>query len=67
MGVTSSQYIICSMEYHGKQNVLQAGNREWVTVVETINAEGEILPLYSMGVTNTGHKFYIMRRYRNLG
>ena len=46
MGVTSSQYIIYSSEYHGKRKVLQAGNREWVTVVETINAEGGVLPLY---------------------
>jgi hypothetical protein len=46
MGVTSSQYIICSTEYHGKRKFLQAGNREWVTAVETINAEGGILPLY---------------------
>jgi hypothetical protein len=46
MGVTSSQYIICSAEYHGKRKVLQAGNREWVTVVEAINAEGGILPPY---------------------
>jgi hypothetical protein len=46
MGVTSSQYIICSTKYHGKRTFLQAGNREWVTVVETINAEGGILPPY---------------------
>lgn len=46
MGVTSSQYIICSAEYHGKRKVLQAGSREWVTVVEAINAEGGILPPY---------------------
>jgi hypothetical protein len=46
MGVNSSQYIICSTEYHGKRKVLQAGNHEWVTVVETINAEGGILPPY---------------------
>jgi hypothetical protein len=45
MGVTSSQYIICSEEYHGKRKVLQAGNREWVTVVETIR-KGGILPPY---------------------
>jgi hypothetical protein len=46
MGVTSSQYIICSTEYHGERTFLQTGNREWVTVVETINAEVGILQPY---------------------
>ena len=46
IGVASSQYIICSAEYHGKRKVLQAGNREWVTAVETINAESGVLTPY---------------------
>ncbi|OQD74715.1 hypothetical protein PENANT_c169G06617 [Penicillium antarcticum] len=46
MGVNSTQRIITSAEYHGRRGVLQPGNREWVTVIECIGANGVALPPY---------------------
>jgi hypothetical protein len=64
MGVTSSQYIICSAEYHSKRKVLQAGNREWVTVVEAINAEGGFLPPYL--IFKDGHSSHLTPQFDKL-
>ena len=44
MGVGTTQRIITSAEYHGKRSLLQAGNREWVTSIECIRADGSVHP-----------------------
>jgi hypothetical protein len=46
MGISSTQKVITSAEYHGRRGVLQPGNREWVTVIECIGANGVALPPY---------------------
>jgi hypothetical protein len=44
MGITATAKVITRAEYYGRRSVLQPGNREWVTVVECINASGWALP-----------------------
>ena len=42
MGINRTESIITSADYHGRRSVLQAGNREWVTVIETIRSTGDV-------------------------
>ncbi|ODM16895.1 hypothetical protein SI65_07860 [Aspergillus cristatus] len=44
MGLTSTQKVVTQSEYYGRRSVLQPGNREWVTTIESINASGWVLP-----------------------
>ncbi|KAL2887303.1 hypothetical protein HOO65_050424 [Ceratocystis lukuohia] len=40
MGVIASGMVVTAVERHGKAKSVQPGNREWVTVIQAINAEG---------------------------
>jgi hypothetical protein len=40
MGLISAQKVVTRAEYHGRRAILQPGNREWVTVIESISAAG---------------------------
>ncbi|KAL2885147.1 hypothetical protein HOO65_080097 [Ceratocystis lukuohia] len=40
MGVIATGMVVTSAERHGKAKLVQPGNREWVTVIQAINAEG---------------------------
>lgn len=40
MGLTATVKVITRAEYYGQRSVLQPGNREWVTVIESISASG---------------------------
>jgi hypothetical protein len=44
MGLISSQKVVTRAEYYGRRSILQPGNREWVTAIEAICADGYILP-----------------------
>ena len=44
MGLVSTAKVVTRAEYYGRRSVLQPGNREWVTAVETVNALGWALP-----------------------
>lgn len=44
MGLTTTAKIVTRSEYYGRRSLLQPGNREWVTVIESINASGWVLP-----------------------
>ena len=44
MGLCTAQKVITRSEYYGRRSVLQPGNREWVTAIESINASGWALP-----------------------
>ena len=44
MGLTATARVITRAEYYGRRSVLQLGNREWVTTIESINACGWALP-----------------------
>jgi hypothetical protein len=46
MGINATTKIITQSVYTGRRGVLQPGNREWVTVVESIGASGYALPPY---------------------
>jgi hypothetical protein len=46
MGLTATAKIITRAEYYGKRSMLQPGNREWVTVIESICAAGWAPPPY---------------------
>jgi hypothetical protein len=40
MGLVSTARVVTRAEYYGQRYVLQPGNREWATAVETVNALG---------------------------
>jgi hypothetical protein len=44
MGLISTQKVVTRAEYYGRRPILQAGNREWVTAIEAICADGYSLP-----------------------
>lgn len=44
MGLISMQKVVSRAEYYGRRPTLQAGNREWVTAIESICADGYSLP-----------------------
>jgi hypothetical protein len=46
MGISATTKVITQSFYTGRRGVLQAGNREWVTVIESICASGRALPPY---------------------
>jgi hypothetical protein len=46
MGLTATAKVITRAEYYSRRSSLQPGNREWVTVIEAINATGWALPPY---------------------
>jgi len=46
MGVSATTKVITQSFHTGRRGVLQAGNREWVTVIESIRASGRALPPY---------------------
>lgn len=46
MGLTATAKVITRAEYYGRRALLQPGNREWVTVIESISAAGYVLPPY---------------------
>jgi hypothetical protein len=44
MGIISSGTVITSAERRGKPKSVQPGNREWVTVIQAISADGQVVP-----------------------
>lgn len=44
MGLISAQKVVTRTEYYGRRPILQPGNRECVTAIETICADGYSLP-----------------------
>jgi predicted HTH domain antitoxin len=46
MGLCATTKVITSSERYGRAKLLQPGNREWVTVIEAVNASGWALPPY---------------------
>ncbi|RJE17622.1 Pogo transposable element [Aspergillus sclerotialis] len=44
MGLISAQKVVTRAEYYGQRSILQPGNREWVTAIEAICADGYSLP-----------------------
>jgi hypothetical protein len=44
MGVVSTAKVVTGSDRAGRPRTVQPGNREWVTVIETISARGVIIP-----------------------
>ena len=44
MGLISAQKVVTRAEYYGRRSILQPGNREWVTAIEAVCADGYSLP-----------------------
>jgi hypothetical protein len=40
MGLTATAKVVTRLEYYGRRSVLQPGNWEWVTTIESISASG---------------------------
>jgi hypothetical protein len=45
MGLISAQEVVTRAEYYSRRALLQPRNREWVTAIEAISADGYSLPL----------------------
>ncbi|KAK7578324.1 hypothetical protein V3481_014178 [Fusarium oxysporum f. sp. vasinfectum] len=54
MGMISTGKVVTSAERRGRPKSVQPGSREWVTVVEAINAEGKSIPPFII-VTGKHH------------
>jgi hypothetical protein len=46
MGVILSGIVVTSLERRGNPKSVQPGNREWVTAIQAINAEGQAIYPY---------------------
>jgi hypothetical protein len=46
MGLISTTMVITSVERRGRAKVKQPGNRDWVTVIQAVNAAGWAIPPY---------------------
>ncbi|KAF6514198.1 hypothetical protein HZS61_006454 [Fusarium oxysporum f. sp. conglutinans] len=49
MGVIASGMVVTGAERRGRPKVVQPGNREWITVIQAINAEGQAIPPFIIG------------------
>jgi hypothetical protein len=43
-GLISAQKVVTRAEYYSRRSILRPGNREWVTAIEAICADGSSLP-----------------------
>ncbi|EDN02779.1 conserved hypothetical protein [Histoplasma mississippiense (nom. inval.)] len=46
MGLCATTKVITSAEHYGRATLIQPGNREWVTAIESVNASGWAPPPY---------------------
>ncbi|KAH7471139.1 hypothetical protein FOMA001_g13604 [Fusarium oxysporum f. sp. matthiolae] len=49
MGIIMAGMVVTSSERQGRPKSVQPGNREWITVIEAINAEGQSIPPFIIG------------------
>jgi hypothetical protein len=56
MGVISTSKVVTSLERRGRLRTLQPGNREWVTVIQGINAKGWSIPPFIIFATKLHQK-----------
>lgn len=48
MGVIGSKLVITGSERRGKRKAIQSGNREWTTIINAINAQGWVVPPFTI-------------------
>ena len=46
MGQISPTLVVTSSEGRAKAKKIQPGNREWITVIQAVRADGEVIPPY---------------------
>ncbi|RKK77815.1 hypothetical protein BFJ71_g16645 [Fusarium oxysporum] len=49
MGVIASGMVVTGTEKRGRPKSVQPGGREWITVIQAINAEGQAIPPFIIG------------------
>ena len=49
MGIIQSGMVITGSEREGRPKSVQPGNREWITAIQAINAEGQLIPPFIIG------------------
>jgi hypothetical protein len=49
MGLLQSGMVVTGSERQGRPKSVQPGNREWITVIPAINAEGQSIPPFIIG------------------
>ena len=49
MGIIQSGMVVTGTDRRGKPKSVQPGNREWITVIQAINAEGWAIPPFIIG------------------
>ncbi|KAF4969921.1 hypothetical protein FSARC_2940 [Fusarium sarcochroum] len=49
MGMIASGMIVTGSERLGRPKSVQPGNREWITVIQAVNAEGRVIPPFIIG------------------
>ncbi|KAL9561247.1 hypothetical protein ACKAV7_014602 [Fusarium commune] len=49
MGVIASGMVVTGAKRRGRPKSVQPGNREWITVIQAINAEGQAIPPFIIG------------------
>ncbi|CVL09158.1 related to transposase [Fusarium mangiferae] len=49
MGVIASGMVVTGTDRRGRPKAVQPGNREWITVIQAINAEGQAIPPFIIG------------------
>ncbi|KAF6515843.1 hypothetical protein HZS61_004584 [Fusarium oxysporum f. sp. conglutinans] len=60
MGVIASGMVVTGAERRGRTKSVQPGNREWITVIQAINAEGQAIPPFIIGAG----QFHLANWYR---
>ncbi|KAJ3464857.1 hypothetical protein MRS44_009643 [Fusarium solani] len=49
MGIIQSGMVVTGTDRRGKPKSVQPGNREWITVIQAINADGQAIPPFIIG------------------
>ncbi|KAL9573960.1 hypothetical protein ACKAV7_001904 [Fusarium commune] len=49
MGMIASRMVVMGTDRRGRPKSVQPGNREWITVIQAINAEGQAIPPFIIG------------------
>ncbi|KAI7759588.1 hypothetical protein LZL87_014382 [Fusarium oxysporum] len=60
MGIIQSGMVVTGSEREGRPKSVQPGNREWITAIQAINAEGQLIPPFLIG---TG-QYHLANWYR---
>jgi hypothetical protein len=49
MGIIMAGMVIIGSERQGRPKLVQPGNREWITVIQAINTEGQLIAPFIIG------------------